>query len=53
MRKFKFSIDGIAEEIVEFEDDVKEKEVNKAFENWILDEMYVSCSCMELIDYDD
>ena len=39
MRKLRFLIDDIAEEIVEVDDDVTEKDVNEYFERWVFDTM--------------
>lgn len=35
MRRFRFYIDDIAEEIVEFEDDATLKDVNEYFKRWV------------------
>ncbi len=48
MRRFLFSIDDIAEEVVEFDDNVTEREVDREFNQWVLDTLCPSLSCGEI-----
>ena len=48
MRRFRFLIDDIAEEIIELDDDVMEKDVNEYFERWVFDTMCNRLSCEEI-----
>ena len=48
MRRFRFLIDDIAEEIVELDDDVTEKDVADYFQQWVIDIMCNRLSCEEI-----
>ena len=50
MRKFRFLIDDIAEEIIELDDDVTEKDVADYFQQWVIDIMRNRLSCKEIGD---
>ena len=48
MRRFRFLIDDIAEEIVDLDDDVTEKDVADYFQQWVIDIMCNRLSCEEI-----
>ena len=50
MRRFRFLIDDIAEEIVALDDDVTEKDVADYFQQWVIDIMCNRLSCEEIGD---
>lgn len=47
MRKFKFQYDGYWE-VVEFEDDVTEEEVEEEYQQWLLNQIDSYCSWEEV-----
>ena len=48
MRKFKFQYDGYWE-IVEFENDVTEEEIEEEYRQWVLDQIDSYCGWEEVI----